>query len=182
MSWSAVSMAKDAVVLGAVLSFLTAQACSRPPSVSRIRGATEHYYPHGHLTTLRLESPDGQVVVAVRFPKPIDQSWLPGFGHSGNGDDVTHWEEIYKVRFRGGKDADVLTIAWEYSSRTRKILFAGKNFDLPEGKLAILGYSKDMRPTCEIRDDSRAVVEKLREELVAAKAPPVLPAAPEATP
>jgi hypothetical protein len=133
----------------------------RPPGFSQIHGARDEYYPKGRLTTLRSASPDGQIVVAVKLPKPIDESWLPGFGHSGNGDDVTHWEEIYKVRFQGGRNADVLTIAWEYSSRTRKILFAGKQFDLPDGKLAILGYSKDMKPICEIRENSRAVVEKL---------------------
>ncbi len=177
------SVSRQLVLLGTLLCLLTTPGCfaSRPPGVSRIRGGMEDYYPKGRLTTLKLERPDGQVVVAVRFPKPIDESWYPGFGHSGNGDDITHWEDIYKVRFQGGDDSDVLTIAWEYSSRTRKLLFGGKQFDLPDGKLAILGYDKEMKPSCELRDHSKEVVEQLRKEL-GAKHVDALPTTAEPTP
>jgi hypothetical protein len=125
-----------------LVSLLSTPACTS--GVSRIRGGTGNYYSRGNLTTLQLESPDGQITVAVRFPKEVDNSFEPGFGHSGNGDDVTNWDEVYKVRFQGNEEHSVLTVAWGYSSRTRKLRFANGEYEFPLGRIAVLGFDQKM--------------------------------------
>ncbi len=68
-----------------------------------IEGGSDEMYTNGRLTTLRVGSPDEQVVVVVLYPQPIDRSWEPGVGHSGNGDDTSTWEEQFQVRIPNGR-------------------------------------------------------------------------------
>jgi hypothetical protein len=152
----------------AALALIAAHGCLFAVGANdapQIYGGSEEYYSEGRLSILQQANPNARIVVAVKFPKAIDQSWTPDFGHSGNGDDSTHWEDIYKVRFENREDAKALEIAWEYSTRSRKLRFAGKEFDSPVGKIAVLGYDKGMKPTCELREDSSEVIKKLRNEL-----------------
>lgn len=130
-----------------------------------IKGGSERFLPQGRLTTLSLTFFADPVVVAIRFPKIIDLSYAPGYGQSGNGEDNTTWEEVYKVKWAGGSEADVIIVKWGYSTVTRKVTFLDKQFDLPAGKIAVLSYDKNMKPVCELRDNSPAEVDKLRKEL-----------------
>ena len=118
----------------------------------------------GRMTTLHLESPDGQVVVVVLYPRPVDESWHPGFGHSGNGDDVTNWEELYKVRFQGDSKQEPLTVKWSYSTRTRKLRIDDAQCVLPRSKVAVISFDDDMTATCNISDNVPKVIEIERQK------------------
>ncbi len=157
---------KRTALCGIALTFLATSGCSSAWSYddTSIHGGSTDHLPRGCLSVLEQEDPVGQVVVIVKFPKPIDVGWLTGFGHSGNGDDSTTWEELSKVRFESDHK-QVLTVKWQYSTKTRKIKFGEKEFDLPKGKVAVLGYDIESKPTFELRDNSLKVLEALRKEL-----------------
>ena len=143
------------------LGFLTASGCltGRPPGVSRIRGSSGERYSIGRVSTLRLENPDGKVVVVVLYPRPVDESWHPVFGHSGNRDDVTHWEELYKVRLNGDSEPEILTVRWEYSTRTQKLRTGDASCDLPAGKVAVITFDENFEPSCNVREDLPEAIE-----------------------
>jgi len=151
-----------AIVVGVILLLVTTQACNA--QARRIRGGSTVGNAAGQLSVLTLESPDGEVVVAVKYPKPIDTTWYPGYGSSGNGDDAAQWEDVSKVRFKEGDTFVELIVGWKYSSRTRKLTFGGKEFDLPPGKLAVLSYDNDRKPLCELLDDTPANMKGLRSQ------------------
>ena len=121
-------------------------------------------YAIGRVSTLRLYNPDGEVVVVVLFPKPIDESWHPGFGHSGNKDDVTHWEDVDIVRFQGDSETGTLTVKWEYSSRSQKLRIGDTECDLPRGKVAVISFGDDLKPECSVRDGLPEVIEVERQK------------------
>lgn len=139
---------------------------SRPAGVSRIRGGSTAGDALGVVNVLTLELPAGELVIAVKYPRPIDTEWYPGFGHSGNGEDVTHWEEIYKVRYQVESQYQELVVHWEYSSRNRKLSCGGQEFDLPPGKLAILSYDAALQPQCELREHTAENIADLRRQFI----------------
>ena len=148
----------------AMLCILTLQGCLNSHGTSQIRGGSKGSFVNGSLSTLDLQSPVDEVVVAVVYPRPVDMNWFDGTA-SGTGDDNRNWKEEYKVRLQGGTKPEVLTIKWEYSIRTRKLTIAGAQFDLPKGTIGVITFDEAMKPTCEIRDNLPAVIESLKKDL-----------------
>ena len=149
---------------------------------AQIHGGMDEGFPKGQLTTLQMSVPEGCVAVAVVYPEPINMS-ATEFGHSGNGDEETHWEESSKVHFLWNSPTSPLPIQWEYSTRSRKLTFLGAQFDVPDQTLAILGFDAKMKPTCTLMAYSPAAIAKLKTDLgeTIRNALPTTPATPAQT-
>lgn len=147
----------------ATFTILFLSGCSfvRPPGVSRIRGFSEGIFDIGRLTTLHLESPDGELPFVVLFPEPIDSSWHLAEGHSGNiGADVTSFETVYSVRFKSVGEPRILKVEWTYSSRSRTLRVGAVESDVPSGKVPVIRYDDHLRPSIEICDDIPDVIKR----------------------
>jgi hypothetical protein len=131
-----------------------------------IGGGSDEMFAIGRVTTLDLGEPDTKVVVVVIYPRPVDETWHPGFGHSGNVDDNKTWEDLYKVRFEGDQKLEILTVKWMYSTRTRKLRIGDVQCDLPIGKVAVVNFDDDMKPTCKVVDNVPKVIEIERQKRI----------------
>lgn len=164
------------VFFGVVTCTLTMLVANR---AQRIRGGSNSGNGLGDVSILTLESPEEQVVVVVKYPKPVDTSWWPGYGHSGNGgDDVTNWERLYKKRYKEQNEFVELTIHWKYSIRTRKLCFADKEFDFPQGKLAILSYDGNQKPLCELLESNPENIQRVKKQFSSTRTENSIPSAP----
>jgi len=133
----------------------------RPPGVSRINGSSAGNFDIGSLTTLHLESPDGELPFAVLFPEPIDSSWHLAEGHSGNvGADVTSFETVYSVRFKSVGKPRILKVEWSYSSRSRVLRVGAVEADVPSGMVPVIRYDENLHPSVEICDDIPDVIKR----------------------
>jgi hypothetical protein len=143
-----------------------------------IHGGSNNYYAKGQLTTLRVASPEDKVVVVALYPVPVDRSWSPGVGHSGNfNDDTSMWEEYQQVRYRKAGEWKILTIKWQYSARTRILRVGDATCDVPKGKVAVISFDDDGKPTCSISDRVPETIgtEKQERDREMKKSQPALP-------
>ena len=93
-------------------------------------------------------------------------TWHAGFWRSGNVDDNKTWEDLYKVRFEGDQKREILTVKWMYSTRTRKLRIGDVQCDLPIGKVAVVNFDDDMKPTCKVVDNVPKVIEIERQKRI----------------
>ena len=68
----------------AMLCILTLQGCLNSHGTSQIRGGSKGSFVNGSLSTLDLQLPVDEVVVAVVYPRPVDMNWFDGTA-SGTG-------------------------------------------------------------------------------------------------
>ena len=146
-----------------VLTLLAASGCL-PTGVPSIRGGTSEPLGIGRLATLQLVNPDGKVTVVVLYPAPIDPSWYPTFGQSGNGGDISKWQAIFPIAYQGVSGTETITVQWEYSARTQKLRIGDAQVDLPKGKVGVISFDDKMKPSCEVLDKLPKAVELAKQK------------------
>jgi len=165
---------KHAASFGAVVCSLLVQGCSakQPADESRLAAAQTVNHSEGRLVKLLLDSPDRWVIVGVKFPKSSVPRAEDDTMRRLSFLDAFRYRDACEIEVRGPDQASKLSIVWEYSGGTHKVLVADRTFDLPEGKLAVLSYGEQMNPLCELRDSTLESVEQLERELGYQPPPP----------
>ena len=155
---------------GAVVIALVQTGCGQKDAPS-IYGGSHAMSSKGSIATIDLRKM-GRVILVIKYPAIADMSNIgegvpPSSSYlSGHkGDDIRGYLESYRVRLHRQEPLPHLDIEWEYHTKTGRLLFNGRSFDLPIDHIGIIRFEENDQPIFDLCADAPEVLADLRSAL-----------------